>query len=161
MRTASCRARRFSARAILMRFSLRRCRAFPDMFSKTRTPVQDRALIAQVRFPGAASRMAFLQLAARRSMRDGLHCLSAAGSRLCHGSLKNGSRSPFAGADSRGPESDRHGEFLAHHFRLTPTTIADIRKERGKIGLFSRKSHKACASKALPADRKEESRIFP
>ncbi|SFW44578.1 protein of unknown function, partial [Desulfovibrio desulfuricans] len=40
--------------------------------------------------------MAFIQLAARRSMRDGLRCLAAAGNRLYHWGLKNVPRSTFA-----------------------------------------------------------------
>jgi FOG: Transposase and inactivated derivatives len=47
--------------------------------------------------------MAFIQLAARRSMRDGLRCLSAAGSRLYHWGLKNVARSTFADANNSRP----------------------------------------------------------
>ena len=47
--------------------------------------------------------MAFIQLAARRSMRDGLRCLSAAGSRLYHWGLRSVARSTFADANSSRP----------------------------------------------------------
>ena len=47
--------------------------------------------------------MAFIQLAARRSMRDGLRCLAAAGSRLYHWGLKNVARSTFADANNSRP----------------------------------------------------------
>lgn len=46
--------------------------------------------------------MAFIQLAARRSMRDGLRCLSAAGSRLYPWGLKNVARSHFYAKNSLG-----------------------------------------------------------
>lgn len=36
----------------------------------------------------------------------------------------------------RDPESGKHYEFPATHFRLSPKTIADIYKERWKIELF-------------------------
>jgi hypothetical protein len=44
--------------------------------------------------------MAFIQLAARRSMRDGLRCLEAASKRLYHWGLKNVTRSTFADANN-------------------------------------------------------------
>jgi FOG: Transposase and inactivated derivatives len=47
--------------------------------------------------------MAFIQLAARRSMRDGLRCLTAAGSRLYHLGLKTVARSTFADANNSRP----------------------------------------------------------
>ena len=47
--------------------------------------------------------MAFIQLTARRSMRDGLRCSSAAGSRLYHWGLKNVARSTFADANNSRP----------------------------------------------------------
>jgi len=47
--------------------------------------------------------MAFIQLAARRSMRDGLRALSAAGSRLYHWGLKPVARSTFADANNSRP----------------------------------------------------------
>ena len=47
--------------------------------------------------------MAFIQLAARRSMRDGLRCLEAAGSRLYHWGLKNVARSTVADANNSRP----------------------------------------------------------
>jgi len=47
--------------------------------------------------------MAFIQLAARRSMRDGLRCLEAVGSRLYHWGLKTVARSTFADANNTRP----------------------------------------------------------
>jgi len=47
--------------------------------------------------------MAFIQLAARRSMRDGLRALSAAGNRLYHWGLKPVARSTFADANNSRP----------------------------------------------------------
>jgi hypothetical protein len=47
--------------------------------------------------------MAFLQLAARRSMRDGLRCLAAAGNHLYHWGLKSVARSTFADANNSRP----------------------------------------------------------
>jgi hypothetical protein len=47
--------------------------------------------------------MAFIQLAARRSMRDGLRCLEATGKRLYHFGLKNLARSTVADANNSRP----------------------------------------------------------
>ena len=47
--------------------------------------------------------MAFIQLAARRSMRDGLPCLEAAGKRLYHWGLNSVARSTFADANNSRP----------------------------------------------------------
>ena len=47
--------------------------------------------------------MAFIQLAARRSMRDGLRCLEALGNRLYHWGLKRVARSTFADANNSRP----------------------------------------------------------
>jgi hypothetical protein len=47
--------------------------------------------------------MAFIQLAARRSLRDGLRCLAAAGNRLYHWGLKNVARSTLADANNSRP----------------------------------------------------------
>ncbi len=49
--------------------------------------------------------MAFIQLAARRSMRDSLRCLAAAGNRLYHWGLKNVARSTVADAKSSRSEA--------------------------------------------------------
>ena len=49
--------------------------------------------------------MAFIQLAARRSMRDGLRCLEAAGRRLYHWGLQSVARSTFADANNSRPVS--------------------------------------------------------
>ena len=55
--------------------------------------------------------MAFIQLAARRSMRDGLRCLGAAGTRLYHWGLKNVARSTFADANNSRPVGFFQGLF--------------------------------------------------
>ncbi len=55
--------------------------------------------------------MAFIQLAARRSMRDGLRCLAAAGNRLYHWGLKNVARSTFADANNSRPVGFFHDLF--------------------------------------------------
>ncbi|MDR2604282.1 MAG: DUF4372 domain-containing protein [Desulfovibrio sp.] len=47
--------------------------------------------------------MAFIQLAARRSMRDGIRALSAAGKKLYHWGLKPVARSTFADANNSRP----------------------------------------------------------
>ena len=47
--------------------------------------------------------MAFIQLAARRSRRDGLRCLAAAGNYLYHWGLKTVARSTFAEANNSRP----------------------------------------------------------
>ena len=47
--------------------------------------------------------MAFVQLAARRSLRDGLRCLEATGARLYHFGLKNVARSTVADANRSRP----------------------------------------------------------
>ena len=47
--------------------------------------------------------MTFIHLAARRSMRDGLRCLTAIGNRLYHWGLKNVARSTFADANTSRP----------------------------------------------------------
>ena len=60
--------------------------------------------------------MAFIQLAARRSMRDGIRCLAAAGKRLYHWGLSNVARSTFADANNSRPVEffkDLFGETYA------------------------------------------------
>ena len=47
--------------------------------------------------------MAFIQLASRRSMRDGLRCLAASGRRSCHWGLRKVARSTFADANNSRP----------------------------------------------------------
>ena len=47
--------------------------------------------------------MAFIQLASRRSMRDGLRCLAASGRRSCHWGLRKVARSIFADANNSRP----------------------------------------------------------
>jgi hypothetical protein len=55
--------------------------------------------------------MAFIQLAARRSMRDGLRCLEAASKRLYHWGLKDVARSTFADANNARPVGFFQGMF--------------------------------------------------
>lgn len=79
--------------------------------------------------------MAFIQLAARRSMRDGLRCLEAVGNRLYHWGLKNVARSTFADANNSRPVGffkDLFGEM----YRLCATK-APKHKFRFKSKLFS------------------------
>lgn len=47
--------------------------------------------------------MAFIQLATRRSLRDGLRCLEAVGNRLSHWGLKSVARSTFADVNNSRP----------------------------------------------------------
>jgi len=112
--------------------------------------------------------MAFIQLAARRSMRDGLRCLTAAGSRLYHWGLKNVARSTFADANNSRPVGffqDLFGEMFAlcqphapkHKFRfksklfsMDATTIklclslfpwASFRRRKGGIKMHTVLDH--------------------
>jgi len=61
--------------------------------------------------------MAFIQLAARRSMRDGLRCLEAAGNRLYHFGLRNIARSTFADANNSRP-ADFFKDLFAQMYDL-------------------------------------------
>ena len=79
--------------------------------------------------------MAFIQLAARRSMRDGLRCLSAAGSRLYHWGLKNVARSTFADANNSRPVGFFQ-DMLAEMYALCRLQ-APKHKFRFKSKLFS------------------------
>ena len=79
--------------------------------------------------------MAFIQLAARRSMRDGLRCLSAAGSRLYHWGLKNVARSTFADANNSRPAA--FFEDLFYEMCGLCRTHAPKHKFRFKSKLFS------------------------
>jgi len=79
--------------------------------------------------------MAFIQLAARRSMRDGLRCLSAAGSRLYHWGLKNVARSTFADANNSRPVGFFQ-DLFAEMYALCATK-APRHKFRFKSKLFS------------------------
>ena len=79
--------------------------------------------------------MAFIQLAARRSMRDGLRCLSAAGSRLYHWGLKNVARSTFADANNSRPV-DFFKDLFAEMYGLCRPR-APKHKFRFKSKLFS------------------------
>ena len=79
--------------------------------------------------------MAFIQLAARRSMRDGLRCLEAVGTRLYHWGLKTVARSTFADANNSRPV-----EFFRDMFDdmyAICATKAPKHKFRFKSKLFS------------------------
>ena len=106
--------------------------------------------------------MAFIQLAARRSLRDGVRCLRAASRRLYHLGLKNVARSTVADANTSRPvgffrdlfsemytlcasKAPKHQfRFKSRLFSLDATTIrlclslfpwASFRKNRGGIKL--------------------------
>jgi len=79
--------------------------------------------------------MAFIQLAARRSMRDALRCLEAAGKRLYHWGLKNVARSTFADANNSRP-MDFFKDLFAEMYGLCAAT-APKHKFRFKSKLFS------------------------
>lgn len=112
--------------------------------------------------------MAFIQLAARRSMRDGLRCLSAAGNRLYHWGLKTVARSTFADANNSRPvgffqdlfaemyglcaaKSPKHKfRFKSKLFSLDATTIklclslfpwASFRQTKGGIKMHTLLDH--------------------
>ena len=112
--------------------------------------------------------MAFIQLAARRSMRDALHCLEALGKRLYHWGLKNVARSTFADANHSRPvgffqdlfsemyslcatKSPRHKfRFKTKLFSLDATTIslclslfpwANFRQAKGGIKIHTLLDH--------------------
>ena len=79
--------------------------------------------------------MAFIQLAARRSMRDGLRCLTAAGNRLYHFGLKSVARSTFADANTSRPVSFFKDLFAEIYSLCSPH--APKHKFRFKSKLFS------------------------
>jgi hypothetical protein len=79
--------------------------------------------------------MAFIQLAARRSMRDGLRCLAAAGNRLYHWGLKNVARSTFADANNSRPVGFFQDLFAEMYGLCRPQ--APKHKFRFKSKLFS------------------------
>jgi hypothetical protein len=79
--------------------------------------------------------MAFIQLAARRSMRDGLRCLEAVGSRLYHWGLKKVARSTFADANNSRPVGFFQ-DLFAEMYGLCATK-APKHKFRFKSKLFS------------------------
>lgn len=79
--------------------------------------------------------MVFIQLAARRSMRDGLRCLEAAGSRLYHWGLKNVARSTFADANNSRPMGFFQDLFVEMYGLCV--TKAPKHKFRFKSKLFS------------------------
>ena len=112
--------------------------------------------------------MAFIQLAARRSMRDGLRCLSAAGNRLYHWGLKTVARSTLADANNSRPvgffqdlfaemyglcaaKSPKHKfRFKSKLFSLDATTIrpclslfpwASFRQTKGGIRMHTLLDH--------------------
>jgi hypothetical protein len=132
--------------------------------------------------------MAFIQLAARRSMRDGLRCLSTAGNRLYHWGLKNVARSTFADANNSRPVGffmDLFGEMFGlcqphapkHKFRfksklysLDATTIklclslfpwASFRQKRGGVKMHTLLDHDGYipAFVAVTKARTHESRM--
>jgi hypothetical protein len=79
--------------------------------------------------------MAFIQLAARRSMRDGLRALAAAGRNLYHWGLKNVSRSTFADANSSRPVAFFKDLFAEMYGLCSP--CAPKHKFRFKCKLYS------------------------
>ena len=79
--------------------------------------------------------MAFIQLAARRSMRDGLRCLAAAGNRLYHWGLKNLARSTVADANNSRPAAF-FKDLFAEMYRLCAAK-APKHRFRFKSKLFS------------------------
>ena len=112
--------------------------------------------------------MAFIQLAARRSMRDGLRCLSAAGNRLYHWGLKTVARPTLADANNSRPvrffqdlfaemyglcaaKSPKHKfRFKSKLFSLDATTIrpclslfpwASFRQTKGGIRIHTLLDH--------------------
>jgi len=132
--------------------------------------------------------MAFIQLAARRSMRDGLRCLAAAGKRLYHWGLKNVARSTFADANTSRPaaffkdlfaemyslcrpHAPRHKfRFKSRLFSLDATTItlclslfpwASFRRRKGGVKIHTLLDHDGHipAFVAVTNARTHESRI--
>lgn len=79
--------------------------------------------------------MAFIQLAARRSMRDGLRCLEAAKKRLYHWGLKPVARSTFADANNARPV-DFFKDMFAEMYTLCAKS-APRHKFRFKAKLYS------------------------
>ena len=79
--------------------------------------------------------MAFIHLAARRSMRDGLRCLCAAGSRLYHWGLKNVARSTLADANNSRPVGFFQDLFAEMYALCRP--CAPKHKFRFKAKVFS------------------------
>jgi hypothetical protein len=79
--------------------------------------------------------MAFIQLAARRSMRDGLRCLEAAGKHLYHWGLNRVARSTFADANNTRPVGFFQ-DLFAEMYNLCATK-APKHKFRFKSKLFS------------------------
>ena len=79
--------------------------------------------------------MAFIHLAARRSMRDGLRCLTAIGNRLYHWGLKNVARSTFADANNSRPVGFFQDMFAEMYALCRPH--APKHKFRFKCKLYS------------------------
>jgi hypothetical protein len=132
--------------------------------------------------------MAFIQLAARRSMRDGLRCLTAMGNRLYHWGLKNIARSTLADANNSRPvgffkdlfaemytlcrpHAPRHKfRFTSKLFSLDATTIklclalfpwASFRQAKGGVKLHTVLDHDGYipAFVALTEAKTHESRM--
>ena len=79
--------------------------------------------------------LAFIHLAARKSMRDGLRCLAATKNRLYHFGLKNVARSTFADANNSRPV-DFFKDLFGEMYGLCAMT-ASKHKFRFKSKLFS------------------------
>jgi hypothetical protein len=79
--------------------------------------------------------MAFIQLAARRSMRDGIRALATAGKRLYHWGLKPVARSTFADANNSRP-ADFFKDLFAEMYKLCAPQ-APKHKFRFKCKLYS------------------------
>ena len=79
--------------------------------------------------------MAFIQLAARRSMRDGLRCLEAAGNRLYHLGLRSLARSTVADANNSRPVGFFQDLFAQMYGQCAPH--APKHRFRFKSKLFS------------------------
>ena len=79
--------------------------------------------------------MAFIQLAARRSMRDGLRALSTVGNRLYHFALKSVARSTFADANNSRPVGFFKALFAEMYALCAPK--APTHKFRFKSKLYS------------------------
>jgi hypothetical protein len=79
--------------------------------------------------------MVFIQLAARRSMRDGIRALSAAGKKLYHWGLESVARSTFADANNSRPVGFFKDLFAEVYKLCAPQ--ATRHKSRFKCKLYS------------------------
>lgn len=96
--------------------------------------------------------MAFIQLAARRSMRDGLRCLAAAGNRLYHWGLKNVARSTFADANNSRPVGFFH-DLFAEMYGLCATVrnCVILAQTRAKGNMVAQRTLRCGRSKRCTA----------